>query len=330
MQRLALAVVVCPLLFVACGGDSPSQPSPPPQPSGPTKIIGLTGSLNFGDVVLGEFATASLTIRNTGTSDLKISAVTLPPAFATNWQVWREGTIAPNASATVDIYFQPDAPKSYSGNVVVSADHTSGSNTLPVSGTGVFTGGLTDNRIQDPEIVQNILEHNQDSRNGGKRAGFISRWELPVPVHLAAGIDQNYAIEALEYLEEYAGISYVLVSANADPRVTVRTGTDGLGGSAGARGGIEAVYSNNRSRRGIVVIGPNYAPCQASEGCMNVYRHELIHALGIYGHLTYDPRPPYIGPGSYPFKEMAVLKSLYALPHGAKLNGDGTWQVGLR
>ena len=122
MKRLALVLVVCTLSFGCGGGSSPSQPSspPPPQQSNPAKAIALAGSLDFGDVVLGSVATRTLTIRNTGTSELKISGVTLPDRFATDWQDWRAGTIAPNAEAAVIVYFAPDGPRAFAGNLTVA------------------------------------------------------------------------------------------------------------------------------------------------------------------------------------------------------------------
>jgi hypothetical protein len=325
MQRLPVAVFVClfasGLFTSGCGSDSPSQPSPPPPPPGPA--IALAGPVEFGEVILGRVATRPLTIRNTGTRDLKISAINVPAAFSVDFQTWREGTIAPNASANVNVYFVPDAPRSFSGAVSVAADHTSGTNTVAISGTGV-AAGLTGDRISDPEVVQNILEHNQDDTRGGKRGGVISRWELPVPVYLAPNIDQQYAIEALDYLEANAGISYVLVGSGADPRVTVTAGPVETG-----RAVTNQVFSNNRLRRGTVTIPTHMVPCPNAEGCMNLYRHEFMHVLGIFGHPTYPPYPPSV-PSPYPLKEMAVLKALYALPHGAQVNGDGTWQVVLK
>jgi hypothetical protein len=146
-------------------------------------------------------------------------------------------------------------------------------------------------------------------------------------VYLWPDIDHEYATRALEYLEANAGISYVLVTANANPRVTVRSGQ--LGGSAGATGGINLVDGNNRSRTGTVTIATHNVPCRWNDdSCMNMYRHEL---LGILGHLDYPVQPPSVPSGfGYPGRELALLRTLYSLPHGTKVNPDGTGPVVLK
>jgi hypothetical protein len=196
---------------------------------------------------------------------------------------------------------------------------------LAVSGAGVLSPGPTSDRIVDPEVVQNILTHNQGSTMGGKRVGSIARWELPLPVYLEPQLEseRGYVIQALDYLQANAGITYTFVSANTDPRVTVTTGS--LGGNAGAQGGINSVFSNNQARRGTITIGTQNVPCPSGD-CMNMYRHEFFHVLGINGHLSYPPQVVYVPGGFYPFKELAVLRSLYSLPHGATVNPDGTWR----
>ncbi|MCX7009079.1 MAG: choice-of-anchor D domain-containing protein [Kiritimatiellaeota bacterium] len=105
----------------------------------PTKIIGLSGTLAFGNVSTGTTATATLTITNSGNATLTISSITYPSGFSGAWS----GTIAAGASRSVVVSFKPTAIKSYSGTVTVNSDKTSGTATMAASGTGVAAATLS-------------------------------------------------------------------------------------------------------------------------------------------------------------------------------------------
>jgi len=100
---------------------------------GATKIISLSGSLDFGTVCTGSKLRKSFTIQNTGNSPLNISSITYPSGFTGDWN---SGTVAAGASQAVTIKFVPTAAQSYSGTLTVSSDKTDGTNTMLLSGTG--------------------------------------------------------------------------------------------------------------------------------------------------------------------------------------------------
>jgi YD repeat-containing protein len=99
----------------------------------PTRIIGLSGNLAFGNVTVGNSEQATLTIANTGNTTLTVSGISYPAGFSGAWS----GTIAAGGSQPVTVTFAPSAATSYGGNVTVNCDSTSGNNTLPLSGTGM-------------------------------------------------------------------------------------------------------------------------------------------------------------------------------------------------
>ena len=103
-----------------------------------TRVIGLSGSLAFGNVTAGSTAQATLTIANSGTSTLTVSGLSYPPGFSGNWT---SGTIAAGGSQTVTVTFAPTAATSYSGAITVTSDATSGTASIAVSGTGVAATG---------------------------------------------------------------------------------------------------------------------------------------------------------------------------------------------
>ena len=106
----------------------------------PTRIISLSGNLDFGVVEVGSSAQRTLTIANTGNSTLTVSSISYPSGFSGSWS----GTIAAGNSQNVTVTFSPNGGIGpYAGTVTVNSDKTSGGNTIFASGTG----GLTPTRI---------------------------------------------------------------------------------------------------------------------------------------------------------------------------------------
>jgi len=98
-----------------------------------TRIIGLSGSLAFGDVIVSKTKQLTMTVQNTGNSTLTVSSITYPAGFSGAWS----GTIAANSSQNVTVTFSPTAVQSYTGTVTVSSDKTGGTNTIAISGNGI-------------------------------------------------------------------------------------------------------------------------------------------------------------------------------------------------
>src|SRR4051812_919490 len=126
------AIIAALLVIPACNKDK--------SPTAPTSgaAIALSGNLNFGNVTVGNSATATLTIANSGGSPLTISSITYPAGFTGNFS---SGTIPGNGSQPVTVTFTPAAAQSYNGTITVAGNQTSGTNTIVASGTGI--GPLT-------------------------------------------------------------------------------------------------------------------------------------------------------------------------------------------
>src|SRR5262245_65133988 len=114
-------------LMAACGKDTPVAPTP-------TSAITLSGNMNFGNVTIGTTSTSTITIANTGTGDLAVTSVSYPSGFT---GTFTSGTIAANGSQVVTVTFAPIAVQSYTGNITVTGNQASGTNTIAVSGAGV-------------------------------------------------------------------------------------------------------------------------------------------------------------------------------------------------
>lgn len=97
-----------------------------------TRIIRLAGNLAFGTVAIGGTSTRALTIANDGNAALSVTSLSYPSGFSGAWT----GSVAAGSSVVVSVTFQPVSATTYSGTLTVSANHTSGGNTIAVSGTG--------------------------------------------------------------------------------------------------------------------------------------------------------------------------------------------------
>ena len=131
----ALCLVLLPFTL-ACGGDSSSPTSPSSTtPPATTRVINVSGNLAFGDVPVGSQRELSYSITNSGNAPLAVTGTTISGGLSTQTLFsWLGGTIAAGASQTVTVRFQPTTAGSYSGTITLNGDHTSGSNTVAISG----------------------------------------------------------------------------------------------------------------------------------------------------------------------------------------------------
>ncbi len=167
-----LLVLVLTASIVGCDGKpsrTPIQPSAATPPSNaapqinpptlqapaPVRTITLKtkdrrADLDFGDVEPGNHATKTLEVCNDGNSVLNVSRIEGPAGFSSSaYQEWYSpdpGPGDPNALFFVapgDCWeawstFQPTTSGPYTGRITVVANHTNGTNTIPIRGNGVF------------------------------------------------------------------------------------------------------------------------------------------------------------------------------------------------
>ncbi len=99
----------------------------------PRSIIRLTGNMAFGDIVVGQNKSSTLTIHNDGQKSLNVTSISLADGFAGNWS----GSVPANSSANVTINFNPSMRYDYLGLVSVNSDADDGNVNLNISGRGV-------------------------------------------------------------------------------------------------------------------------------------------------------------------------------------------------
>lgn len=168
MRTLSLSLALVTLLVTAgCNKDkSPTAPTP-------ASAIALTGNMTFGGVTVGTSTTSTLTIANTGTADLAVTSVTYPTGFS---GTFTSGTIPANGAQAVTVTFAPTAAQAYSGNITVTGNQASGTNTIAVSGTGValatftLSGIVTETPPTTSTVIAGVRVTIIDGANQGKSA----------------------------------------------------------------------------------------------------------------------------------------------------------------
>jgi hypothetical protein len=111
-------------------------------------VIGLSGTLAIGSVTVGQSASATFTISNSGTTTLTVSSLTLSATVSSAYAAsFTSGPIAAGASQAVNVKCSPPAAQDYSATITVNGDQTSGANTIPVSCVGVLAPGVAATRI---------------------------------------------------------------------------------------------------------------------------------------------------------------------------------------
>jgi hypothetical protein len=193
--------------------------------------------------------------------------------------------------------------------------------------------GDTAGRIGDLDTAADLITYNQAANVGlsvpvegaiQRASGIITRWELPIPVYVDPSIRGNCVGEALTYWQSVTGLPFVLIGADAEPRTTVRAaGSDELNIASGL-GLVYRTYPNNRARLGVVKILTSSATCSPPSA---LFRHELGHVLGIFGHPPGGLMSSPIVGTTASQREVNILVQLYRLPHGTRIEADGTWRV---
>jgi hypothetical protein len=163
-------------LLISCNDDTPTAPTP-------TSAITLSGNMNFGSVTVGGTATSTLTIGNSGTGELTITGVSYPSGFTGSFV---SGTIPANGSQAVTVTFAPTAAQSYTGNITVTGNQASGTNTIAVSGAGIaiptftLSGVVTETPPTTSTLLAGVRVAFVDGANQGKSAttGADGRYQI--------------------------------------------------------------------------------------------------------------------------------------------------------
>jgi hypothetical protein len=150
--------------------------------------IDLSGDMAFGNVTVNSSKQATLKIKNTGTSTMKVSSITLPSGFTKNWT---GGDIGAGGYKDVTITFTPTSVQTYSGNIVVNSNATSGNSSIAVSGAGVKAPAasisLTGDMAFGNVMVNSSKQATLKIRNTGNASMEVTSITLP------SGFSKNWS-----------------------------------------------------------------------------------------------------------------------------------------
>lgn len=139
MRRSRRPAAFCAALVLACSGACECS-----EGGGIARVVPeievSPASLDFGEVPFGSTKRLELVVRNTGTADLTLGSADATQPFAAELL---QRTIAPGASAAIDVAFAPQAEGEQSGTLLVSSD----ANTRPmlsVSLRGTAVAGVVE------------------------------------------------------------------------------------------------------------------------------------------------------------------------------------------
>ena len=98
-----------------------------------TRVLSLIADLRFGNVPSGNSKTLPLLVLNEGDAPLTVTGLAYPAGFTGDWA---GGTLPPGGVQSVTVTFSPTAITPYAGVIVVTANQTSGANSIGVAGIG--------------------------------------------------------------------------------------------------------------------------------------------------------------------------------------------------
>jgi hypothetical protein len=204
-------------------------------------------SLNFGSVIVGDNASLSETLTNTGGSSLTISQVAVSGGFTLNG-ITAPLTLAAGQSTNFTVLFAPSSAGSASGNLTITSNASNPTVTIPLSGTGVTPGTLgadpttlsfgsvtVGNKQSLSETVTNTggttVTISQVAING---SGF-SLSGITTPVTLTAGQSTTFKASFAPSSAGNASGSLTVTSNASNPTLTIP-----LSGTGVTPGGLAA------------------------------------------------------------------------------------------
>ena len=123
----------------SCAGYTSSAKTQPSDPGAGILSPGAT-SVSFGSVAVGNTATQSLTVTNTGLGTVTIASAALTGAGFTVVGGNPAGTIGVGQSSTIQIQFAPTSAGAVNGSLTIFSDASNSPLAISITGTGTQAG----------------------------------------------------------------------------------------------------------------------------------------------------------------------------------------------
>jgi hypothetical protein len=233
-------------------GTTPGQLSPSPS------------SVAFGSVNVGSSQTNSVTLSNTGGTDITVNQATLSGAGFSTSNLSTPLTLHAGNSASLSVTFAPTGGGNFTGKVTFTTNSSSDV-VLPISGTGVAPGQLTANPTSlafGSVQVGNSSSKSETLTNTGGTAVTISQGNvsgagfsvsgLSVPVTLAANQSVSFTVSFAPTTAAAASGTLAIVSDAAGSPLNIALSGTGLAPGSLAANPSSASFGN-------VTVGNNKA-----------------------------------------------------------------------
>ena len=175
--------------------------------SGVPPALGVSpGSINFGNVTVGNNSSQAVTLTNTGTGNLTVSQATVSGAGFSISGLSLPLTLTARQTITFSATFAPTTAGSASGNVAITSNATNSPATVSLSGTGVsllisasptrsdFGNVILGSSSTLPVILTNTGTGNVTISQATVTGTGFSISGLPLPLALPAGQNTSFSV----------------------------------------------------------------------------------------------------------------------------------------
>jgi hypothetical protein len=205
------------------------------------QILVTPTSIPFGSITTGTSTSASLTLKNTGTADLNITAITPSGAGYSVSGFILPLTLTPGASAVGNVAFAPATTGTLNGSVTITSNSATAAPTVTLTGLGVapatfllsvsptsltFGSILTGNSSTLPVTLTNTGTGSVSITAGNVTGTGYTISGITFPLAMAAGATKNVNVSFAPQISGTANgsVSFVSNATNSPASVTM-TGT---------------------------------------------------------------------------------------------------------
>jgi hypothetical protein len=206
--------------------------------------------LTFGSVAVGSNQKSTVTISNTGTSDLSINQATLSGAGFTMSNMALPMTLHAGNSTSATLTFAPTSAGSFSGTVAFTTTGAQGNVSLPLSGTGT-SGGTPGSLTANPTSL--AFSNVQVGSTSSKSETVTNTGGTTVTISQANVSGTGYSVSGLTLPTTLA--------ANQSVTFTVKFAPSSAGT---VNGSLSVVSDASNSPLGVTLSGTGTTPGQLS------------------------------------------------------------------